>query len=660
MTHFTSIVTLVRKQEANVEVLKSEGTLVSRFRNKILNERVTEMESNNNEESRMQQSEAGYSQNAQANAGAGYDQSTQTSDSTGYGQSTQAGDSAGYGQSTQANADYGWNPQTGSASYGQNSANAGYGQTTQPGAGSSNSQSGETQQNSGFYRYSNINSRADNSGTNNFRDYVSSGNRNPYSGYGNNINGMEARYDSQRMSRTAEAENGNSGESDFSKNYGESGRNEKNNENRSKGSSYHTEESPKKKKRSKSKKGGKNGYGMKLLGVAAAAVVFGLVAAAVFQGTRYGTDKLLGNNETEVAAVDSSGDEETGSTTESNTPQLTQASTEETSTVYDVASVAKKVMPSIVSITGTYVTTYDYWFNSYQQESTGCGSGIIIGKDDDYLYLATNYHVVEDAKSLSVTFVDDESADATVKGYVENNDIAVVTVKLSDISDSTLEEISEIQVGSSDSLNVGDPCVAIGNALGYGQSVTVGYISALDREISTSDETVTVLQTDAAINPGNSGGALVNMKGELIGINTAKYSDTSVEGMGYALPISDVQDIINDLIAGKDVDEDGTATGDAYLGIVGQTITDQYSQLLGMPEGVYVSSVESGSAAEECGLTSGDIICSIDGEDVTDMETLHEKIVSYQAGDKITIVYYRNNNGNYEKQTATATLQAKE
>ena len=167
----------------------------------------------------------------------------------------------------------------------------------------------------------------------------------------------------------------------------------------------------------------------------------------------------------------------------------------------------KKVMPSIVSITGTYVTTYDYWFNSYQQESTGAGSGIIIGKDDQYLYLATNYHVVQNAKSLSVTFVDDKSAEATVKGYVENNDIAVVTVKLSDISDDTLNEIKEIQVGSSDDLTVGDPCVAIGNALGYGQSVTVGYISALNREISASDETVKVLQTDAAINPGNSGGA---------------------------------------------------------------------------------------------------------------------------------------------------------
>ena len=325
-----------------------------------------------------------------------------------------------------------------------------------------------------------------------------------------------------------------------------------------------------------------------------------------------------------------------------------------------MSTVAKKVMPSIVSITGTYVTTYDYWFNSYQQESTGAGSGIIIGKDDQYLYLATNYHVVQNAKSLSVTFVDDKSADAVVKGYVENNDIAVVTVKLSDISDDTLNEIKEIQVGSSDDLAVGDPCVAIGNALGYGQSVTTGIVSALNRTIDIDGYQADLIQTDAAINPGNSGGALVNMQGELIGINTAKYSDTSVEGMGYALPISDVQDIINDLIAGKNVSNDGTTSGQAYLGISAQTITSQYAQLLNMPEGVYISSVEQGSAAEECGLQSGDIICSLDGEDIADMETFHDKIVACNPGDKVSIVYYRNNNGNYEKQTATATLKEKQ
>ena len=456
-----------------------------------------------------------------------------------------------------------------------------------------------------------------------------------YSGFQRNVNGMEAWYDSQRMNQGYQNQAGNP----------------MNNMGTGKPSDNNMKQ---KKAKDKKPKNRKSGFGKKAAGVVAAAVVFGLVAGVVFQGVRYGSDKLLGKNSQITTEQSAEG------STENNAPQLKQASSDTTSTVYDVATVAQKVMPSIVSITGTYVTTYDYWFNSYQQESTGAGSGIIIGKDDQYLYLATNYHVVQNAKSLSVTFVDDKSADATVKGYVENNDIAVVTVKLSDISDDTLNEIKEIQVGSSDDLAVGDPCVAIGNALGYGQSVTVGYISALNREISASDETVKVLQTDAAINPGNSGGALVNMQGELIGINTAKYSDTSVEGMGYALPISDVQDIINDLIAGKNVSNDGTTSGQAYLGISAQTITSQYAQLLNMPEGVYISSVEQGSAAEECGLQSGDIICSLDGEDIADMETFHDKIVACNPGDKVTIVYYRNNNGNYEKQTATATLKEKQ
>lgn len=460
-----------------------------------------------------------------------------------------------------------------------------------------------------------------------------------YSGFQRNVNGMEAWYDSQRMNAGYQNPENNMG------GYGQG----------SQSVPHKTETSHKHEKQPKPKKnsGKKSGVGKKAAGVVAAAVVFGLVAGVVFQGVRYGSDKMLNKNSTTTEAS-------ADATTENNAPQLKQASSDATNTVYDVATVAQKVMPSIVSITGTYVTTYDYWFNSYQQESTGAGSGIIIGKDDQYLYLATNYHVVQNAKSLSVTFVNDKSADATVKGYVENNDIAVVTVKLADISDDTLKEIKEIQVGSSDDLSVGDPCVAIGNALGYGQSVTVGYISALNREISASDETVKVLQTDAAINPGNSGGALVNMQGELIGINTAKYSDTSVEGMGYALPISDVQDIINDLIAGKKVASDGTASGQAYLGISAQTITSQYSQLLNMPEGVYISSVEQGSAAEECGLQSGDIICSLDGEDIADMDTFHDRIVACKPGDKVTIVYYRNNNGNYEKQTTTATLQEKQ
>lgn len=526
---------------------------------------------------------------------------------------------------------------------------------TRGGTGQENNSTVNTQQpGDGLYHYSYLNNRGDSrfdrqgSGTaasaantntaggntgNGYRQY---GTGSSYSGFERNVNGAEAWYDSQRM-----------------KNGYQTG---------APAGQTATPEPPKKNKKNGTPHGSgkkKRSFGKKAAGVVAAAVVFGLVAGGVFQGVRYGSDYFLGkDNSTSTETVAAAEGSTESPSTESSAPVIQQASAT-TSTVYDVATVAKKVMPSIVSITGTYVTTYNYWYNSYQQESTGAGSGIIIGKDDEYLYIVTNYHVVEDAKSLSVAFVDDSTAEATVKGYVENNDIAVATVKLSDISDDTLNEIQEIEVGTSESLNVGDPCVAIGNALGYGQSVTVGYISALNREISTSDETVTVLQTDAAINPGNSGGALVNMDGQLIGINTAKYSDTSVEGMGYALPISDVLDIINDLMAGKSTASDDTAAGQAYLGIVAQTITSQYSELLGMPEGVYISSVESGSAAEECGLQSGDIICSLDGETVTDMDTFHEKIVAHNAGDTVTIGLYRNNNGSYEKQTVTATLQAK-
>lgn len=545
---------------------------------------------------------------------------------------------------------------------GENVSNASAGgtqpeQNTQSSQNMHPEQTGQGTQQDGLYHYSYMNNKGDarfdrpagetsqqrmSAQTQNMRGTanVQGGTQNTaYSGFQRNVNGMEAWYDSQRM---------NAGYQNSGNNMGGYGQESQSVPHKTETSHKH-EKQPKPKKNS----GKKSGFGKKAAGVVAAAVVFGLVAGVVFQGVRYGSDKMLNKNS---ATTEASAD----ATTENNAPQLKQASSDATNTVYDVATVAQKVMPSIVSITGTYVTTYDYWFNSYQKESTGAGSGIIIGKDDQYLYLATNYHVVQNAKSLSVTFVNDKSADATVKGYVENNDIAVVTVKLADISDDTLNEIKEIQVGSSDDLSVGDPCVAIGNALGYGQSVTVGYISALNREISASDETVKVIQTDAAINPGNSGGALVNMQGELIGINTAKYSDTSVEGMGYALPISDIQDIINDLIAGKKVASDGTASGQAYLGISAQTITSQYSQLLNMPEGVYISSVEQGSAAEECGLQSGDIICSLDGEDIADMDTFHDRIVACKPGDKVTIVYYRNNNGNYEKQTTTATLQEKQ
>ena len=386
--------------------------------------------------------------------------------------------------------------------------------------------------------------------------------------------------------------------------------------------------------------------GKKVATTIAAAVVFGLVAGCVFQGVRYGSDKFLKEDNSQTVQI--------GSDTTTNSALLDANSSGSTSD-YSVADVSATVMPSIVSITGTYVTTYQYWFDTYEQEQSGAGSGIIIGKDETNLYILTNYHVVKNAKELSAGFIDGESASAEVKGYDESNDVAVVTVPLKKIKDDTLSQIKEITIGSSENLRVGDPCIAIGNALGYGQSVTVGYISALDREVSVDDGTVKVLQTDAAINPGNSGGALVNMKGELIGMNTAKYVDSTVEGMGYALPISDIQDIINDILAGKST----TKSGSAYLGVTVKNITSEYAEGLNMPEGVYVYSVSEGSPAEKCGLLTGDIIVGIDGNDISSSTDLQSKIASGKAGDEVEIEFYRNEKGEYVKKTVKATLEAK-
>lgn len=484
------------------------------------------------------------------------------------------------------------------------------------------------------------------SGQHSYGSYNNYGAYQGNNGYGtlnNNVNGMAAWYASQRMEQPKQ---------DMTQAVSHNG--EQKNKN------MENDPSPDKNKKDKSKSNKKPGFGIRLLQVSAAALLFGLIAGAAFWGVKLTADSLTSRRNNNEQATEASAPIENNTEEKSDKPSLEQTSGEPANAVsYDVADVAEKVMPSIVSITGTYVTTYDYWFNSYESETPGAGSGIIIGKDEKYLYVVTNYHVVEDAKELSVSFIDDKTADATVKGYDEQHDTAIVLVKLEDIDEDTLEQIKEIQVGSSDSLRFGDPCIAIGNALGYGQSVTVGYISALEREISVSDGTVKVLQTDAAINPGNSGGALVNMSGELIGINTAKYVDSRVEGMGYALPISDIQDIINELIESDTTTPSQTQSGEAYLGISAQTITDEYSQLLGMPKGIYISSVENGSAAEECGLQSGDIICSFDGTEVSDMETLHDMVVGHNAGDEVKIEYYRNNNGNYEKETVTATLQNK-
>ena len=386
----------------------------------------------------------------------------------------------------------------------------------------------------------------------------------------------------------------------------------------------------------KPKKSGRGKYAAKLV---ASAVAFGLIAGLVMQGVTYGFSKAgIGNGATQLA---------TTKTTSSSSSTSSE----------DLSGVSSNVMPSIVSITGKFETTSESWFGQTQSsESEGVGSGIIIGKKDGKILIATNNHVVVDAKSLSVGFVDGKSASATIRGTDSDADLAVVEVNTKDMKASTLKKIAVITLGDSSKLKTGERAIAIGNALGYGQSVTGGYISALNRQVQLTDKTMTLIQTDAAINPGNSGGALLNSKGELIGINTVKYSSEDVEGMGYAIPINTAKPIINKLIKNEATSE----SEQAYLGVSGQTIDSSMASQFDMPSGVYVQQVIKSSPAQKAGISAGDVIVSIDGSSVSTMDGLKEKISNLKAGKKVKIVVKRQNQmGTYEKKTLTVTLGKK-
>lgn len=386
----------------------------------------------------------------------------------------------------------------------------------------------------------------------------------------------------------------------------------------------------------KPKKSGRGKYAAKLV---ASAVAFGLIAGLVMQGVTYGFSKAgIGNGATQLA---------TTKTTSSSSSTSSE----------DLSGVSSNVMPSIISITGKFETTSQSWFGQTQSsESEGVGSGIIIGKKDGKILIATNNHVVVDAKSLSVGFVDGKSASATIRGTDSDADLAVVEVNTKDMKASTLKKIAVITLGDSSKLKTGERAIAIGNALGYGQSVTGGYISALNRQVQLTDKTMTLIQTDAAINPGNSGGALLNSKGELIGINTVKYSSEDVEGMGYAIPINTAKPIINKLIKNEATSE----SEQAYLGVSGQTIDSSMASQFDMPSGVYVQQVIKSSPAQKAGISAGDVIVSIDGSNVSTMDGLKEKISNLKAGKKVKIVVKRQNQmGTYEKKTLTVTLGKK-
>ena len=375
--------------------------------------------------------------------------------------------------------------------------------------------------------------------------------------------------------------------------------------------------------------------------LAAAAVAFGLIAGVTMQGVQYGFSAMgIGNGGTQLA---------TTNTTKTSTKGTTSGKE-------DLSTVASNVMPSIVSITSKYETSSGYLFGQQQNESEGAGSGIIVGKKDGYLLVVTNNHVIADAQSLSVGFTDGTSASGTIKGSDNDADLAVVAVKVKDIKAATLKKIKIITLGNSDDLKVGEQAIAIGNALGYGQSVTGGYISALNREVQLTDKTMTLLQTDAAINPGNSGGALLNSKGELIGINTVKYSSEDVEGMGYAIPINTAKPIIDQLIKQKTVDK----SEQAYLGISGQTISSDMAAQMDMPQEALVRQVVRNSPAQKAGISAGDVIISFGGGTVSTMEGLKSKIESKKAGDTVKVVVKRQNQmGTYEKKTISVKLEKK-
>lgn len=401
----------------------------------------------------------------------------------------------------------------------------------------------------------------------------------------------------------------------------------------------------------------KSNFRKKMTRCVAYALAFGLVAGTAFEGSSYAMNQLFGDSKNQsVASTESDG------SSKSDTLPTTSVSTGDIKSITstDVSQIVENVMPSIVAITNMSEVQYRNFFGYVEnQESESAGSGIIVGEDDTYLYIATNNHVVQGASSLTVQFDDDSTASAEVQGTDSTNDLAIVKVAKSDMEDGSLDNVRVASLGDSDSLSVGEAAIAIGNALGYGQSVTTGVVSALNRLVSIEDETTgqtissRLIQTDAAINPGNSGGALLNANGEVIGINSSKYSDTDVEGMGFAIPISTAKPIIDELIStGKST----TAQG-AYLGITGVDVSEKESQAYNFPVGAYITQVTENSAAANAGLSQGDIITKIDDTKVTTFTELKSVISGHRAGDVVTLTYQRRgDNGEYQENTMSVTL----
>lgn len=397
---------------------------------------------------------------------------------------------------------------------------------------------------------------------------------------------------------------------------------------------YEQNQEPKKKEKKKMPK---------LIKVISLALVFGIVASVAFQATNLVADRFLGTTENrEVKSVDNTKiSQSTGETAKS-----------------DIASIAEEVMPSVVSITNLCVQQVQSFFGGIQeQESKSVGSGIIISQNDSELLIITNNHVVEGNETLTVSFVDEESVEAQVKGTDAAKDLAVIAVQTKEIKDTTMDQIKVAALGNSDQLQVGESVIAIGNALGYGQSVTSGIVSATGRELDGIDEKL--IQTDAAINPGNSGGALLNANGEVVGINAAKVATDTVEGMGYAIPISSVSDIIENLM-NQETKTKVSEAEQGQLGIQGVDVTADSSEMYNMPTGVYVSEVIAGGGAKKAGITKGSVITGINGTSIDGMQALKEQLQYYRAGETVKItVATPEKNGEYAKRDVEVTLGKK-
>lgn len=382
----------------------------------------------------------------------------------------------------------------------------------------------------------------------------------------------------------------------------------------------------------------------------ALALTFGVVASGAFQGSNYVINQWIGQEEQAEAAGDVKLQQETGA----SAGGITTASKE--NGTMDISSIAEQAMPSVVSITNKSVQEINFFGQSQSYENESRGTGIIMGQTDTELLLVTNNHVINEATEISVGFIDGEMAEAKVKGTDSGKDLAVLSVKMEDIPEKTKDAIQVIELGKSSELQVGQQVVAIGNALGYGQSVTTGIVSALNREVTIENNTNTLIQTDAAINPGNSGGALLNMNGQLVGINSAKYSDTTVEGMGYAIPVDDVVDIIEGLM-NRTLREEKVAEGEqGFLGITGQDVTSDVAEAYDMPRGVYITSVEEGSAAARAGLKKGDIITRFDGSGISTIAELKEQLSYYKKGEQVELTVSQTSEGEYQEQAVTVTL----